>query len=597
MEEKIPSRAEADPAYTWALTDLFADDAMWEKACRDLGAQLEKAKEYDGTLGESAAALYGCCALMTDINVKLGDVYGYANRRYDEDTANSASQAMLAEASSLLADCSSALSFADPQILAIPDETLERFFDDEPALKAYRRSLGEIRRFKDHVLTPAEENLLAAAGRLARSPEAIFSMMNNADAVYPPVIADDGSELALTNGSLVPLLQSSDRRIRRDAFMNFYHTLAKNRNTYGAVLAAQVDQLRFFADARRYPSALEASLFGSGVPAAVYTNLICAVHENMDKMYRYMDLRKRLLGLDKLHMYDLYTPIVQDTQMKITFEEAEQMVLAALAPLGDDYLAILREGFEGRWIDVYENTGKRSGAYSAGHSVHPYVLLNYKDDLNSVFTLAHEMGHAAHSYLSHKYQAPQDSQYVIFVAEVASTCNEALLMQYLLGQTTDKRERAYLINYFLEQFRTTLYRQTMFAEFELKINEAAAAGTGLTAAYFCELYHGLNELYYGPDVAIDPEIDLEWARIPHFYYDFYVYQYSTGFSAAIALSRRILTGGPDAVEDYVGFLKGGCSKDPISLLKDAGVDMSTPAPVDEALDLFGELLDEMEELI
>ena len=355
--------------------------------------------------------------------------------------------------------------------------------------------------------------------------------------------------------------------------------------------------LSFYAKARKYNSTLEAALSETDVPVEVYRNLIDTVHSNMEYMYDYVKLRKKLLGVDELHMYDLYTPIVADFDMEITFEQAKETVLRALEPMGEEYIAILKEGFENRWIDVYENEGKASGAYSAGARPHPYVLLNHKDTLDCMFTLAHEMGHAIHSYLSNKTQPPVYSGYVIFVAEVASTCNEALLMQYLLKHTDNKQEKAYLINYFLEQFRTTLYRQTMFAEFELKINEQVANGETLTADGLNKLYRELNELYFGDGIVIDSEIDLEWARIPHFYYDYYVYQYATGYSAAIALSQRILNEGEPAVKDYLKFLSGGCSTDPISLLKIAGVDMTTSKPVSEALELFGELITQMDELL
>ena len=389
---------------------------------------------------------------------------------------------------------------------------------------------------------------------------------------------------------------SEDRELRKSAYESLYHGFADYKNTLAAVLNTQGKKLKFFADARKYPSTLDAALDVTNVPTSVYTNLIEAVHQNMDKMHRYVRLRKKLLGVDELHFYDVYTALVDGVDKHIPFSEAKQTVYDALAPLGEDYRAILKKGFESRWIDVYQNVGKRSGAYSAGAAVHPFVLLNYTGTLDSQFTLAHEMGHALHSYYSNKHQNPIDADYVIFVAEVASTCNEALLMQYLLGKTTDKKERAYLINHFLDQFKGTLYRQTMFAEFELNIGRMAQQGKTLTADVLCAEYRRLNEMYFGPDMVVDDEIAMEWARIPHFYYNYYVFQYATGYSAAIALSRRILREGESAVKDYFGFLSGGCSKSPIDLLKGAGVDMTSPEPVDQALQLFGELLDEMEKL-
>ena len=492
---------------------------------------------------------------------------------------------------------SAATSFETPEILSISDETLDGFFAAEPKLERYRRYLWNIRRRKEHVLSPAEEKLLAAAGEMANAPDDIFSLFADADLTFPDAVDSRGNRLPLSQGTFVSYEESADRALRKSAFENFYHTFGSFQNTVAAILASQVKQLQFFSEARKYDSSMEASLDVTNVPTSVYLNLIEAVHQNMDKMHRYVRLRKKLLGVDELHFYDVYAPLVDGVDRKIPFAEAKQTVYDALAPMGESYRKILKEGFDNRWIDVYQNEGKRSGAYSAGARVHPYVLLNYTGTLDSQFTLAHEMGHAIHSYLSNRTQNPIDADYVIFVAEVASTCNEALLMEYLLGKTTDKKERAYLINHFLEQFKSTLYRQTMFAEFELNIGRMAKEGKTLTADVLCAEYRRLNEMYFGPDMVIDEEIALEWARIPHFYYNYYVFQYATGYSAAIALSRRILREGEPAVRDYVGFLSGGCSKSPIDLLKGAGVDMTSPEPVNQALSLFGDLLDEMERLM
>ena len=432
---------------------------------------------------------------------------------------------------------------------------------------------------------------------MANAPDTIYGMLTDADLTFPDVADAEDNLHPLSQGTYISYMESSDRVLRKNAFETLYHTYGAFKNSISAVLSAQVKQLQYFAQARKYTSSLEASLDATNVPVAVYTNLIEAVHKNLDKMYRYVDLRKKLLGVDELHMYDLYTPLVAGVDNKTPIEEAKKNVYDALAPLGDDYRKILQEGFDNRWIDIYENAGKRSGAYSAGAKVHPFVLLNYTGTLDSQFTLAHEMGHALHSYLSNKHQNPLDSEYVIFVAEVASTCNEALFMEHLLSKTTDKKERAYLINHFLEQFRSTLYRQTMFAEFELNIGKMAQEGSALTPDVLNAEYRRLNRLYYGESIVLDDEIDMEWMRIPHFYYNYYVFQYATGYAAAIALSRRILREGETAVKDYLEFLSGGCSKSPIDLLKGAGVDMSTTKPVEEALALFGELIDEMEALM
>lgn len=597
MEKKIPVRSEADPKYTWALEDVYANNDVWkadlEKA-RALPAQLAA---YKGHLGDSAQKLLEFLQLGDGISVLFDSLYGYAQRRSDEDTANSLYQGMTSQAMSAMVAVDAASSFETPELLAIPDDKLEQFYQEEPALETYRLALTRIRSKRAHILSDAEEKLLAAAGEMSQAPDSVYSVFADADLKFPSATDKDGNSHPVTHGTYIPLMHSADRVLRKAAFASLYSVYGQFRNTAAALLSAQVKQLKFYADARKYDSTLQASLDGNYVPTEVYTNLISAVHENMAPMYRYVDLRRKLLGVDELHMYDLYTPIVSDVDVNIPYEEAKQTVYDALACMGDDYRAILKEGFDNRWIDVYENVGKCSGAYSAGLRKHPYVLLNYSGTLDSMFTLAHEMGHAIHSYLSNKHQPVAYSNYSIFVAEVASTCNEALLMQHLLKTTKDKKRRAYLINYFLEQFRTTLYRQTMFAEFELEINRRNEAGESLTAEVYNQIYHDLNVRYFGDGIVIDPEIDLEWARIPHFYYDYYVYQYATGYAAAIALSRRILREGEPAVRDYLEFLSGGCSKDPISLLRGAGVDMATTQPITEALRLFDELIDEMEQLL
>ncbi len=595
--KKIPERSEVREEDKWAISDIYATDELWE-------ADLEKAKKltseyaaFAGKLGQSAEQLLGYMELEEKVAVLADALGNYAMRRSDEDARVSKYQAMVGRVMSAYVELNSASSFATPEIMAISDETMEQFYADCPALERYRRCLDNIRRRRAHVLSPAEEKLLAAAGEMASAPDNIYGMFNDADVTFPDAVDSEGNRHPLSQGTYISYMESSDRALRKSAFENLYHTYGAYKNTISAVLSAQVKQLQFFAQARKYNSSLEASLDATNVPVAVYTNLIEAVHKNMDKMYRYVDLRKKLLGVDELHMYDLYTPLVEGVAKHATIDEAKQTVYDALAPLGDDYRKILKEGFDNRWIDIYENAGKRSGAYSAGARVHPFVLMNYTGTLDSEFTLAHEMGHALHSYLSNRTQNPLDAEYVIFVAEVASTCNEALLMEYLLGKTTDKKERAYLINHFLEQFRTTLYRQTMFAEFEMNIGKLAQEGTALTPDVLNAEYRRLNRLYFGENIVLDDEIDMEWMRIPHFYYNYYVFQYATGYAAAIALSRRILREGESAVKDYIGFLSGGCSKSPIDLLKGAGVDMSTTKPVEEALALFGELIDEMDALM
>jgi len=599
MEEtnKIRTRAEIPVEDTWATEDMYASDEAWEQELATLEADKQELLTYAGRLGESGQTLYNYLSGMEKVNVKVELLANYCMRKADEDTRNATYQAMSGKFMSVVVALSAAGSFETPEIMAISDETLEGFYEACPELERYRRYLTDMRRLKAHTLSAAEEKLLAAAGEMASAPDDIYGMFADADLTFPDAVDAQGKTYPLAQGNFVSYEESPDRVLRKSAYENVYHSFGKFKNSAAAMLNAQNKQLKYFAEARKYPSAFEASLNRTNVPTSVYLNLIEAVHQNMDKMHRYVRLRKKLLGVDELHFYDVYTALVEGVDKKIPFAESKQTVYDSLAPLGEDYRKILKEGFENRWIDVYQNEGKRSGAYSAGASVHPYVLLNYTGTLDSQFTLAHEMGHALHSYLSNKNQNPMDAGYVIFVAEVASTCNEALLMEYLLGKTTDKKERAYLINHFLEQFKGTLYRQTMFAEFELNIGRMVQEGKTLTADVLCAEYRRLNEMYFGPDMVVDDEIAMEWARIPHFYYNYYVFQYATGYSAAIALSRRILKEGAPAVKDYINFLSGGCSKSPIDLLKGAGVDMTSPEPVAQALQLFGELLDEMEALV
>ena len=596
--QSIPKRSEVPEEMTWNLKDMFESDQAWMAEYEAMKEFPAKIAAFQGTLARSAQDLLAWFRLQDEIELRLSVLMGYASCKGDEDTGNSFYQDVRGKAMNVYVSIASAAAFATPEIMAIADETLDRFYAQQPELETYRRSLYQIRRRKDHILSPAEERLLASAGEMANASENIAGVFRNADQIFPDVTDSQGSVHPLTDATFVPLLTSPDRELRRRAFETYYKQLGQYKNTIAATLDGQFKQLCFFANARHYDSTIQASLDATEVPVPVYMNLIEAVHNNLDKMYRYVALRKKLLGVDELHMYDVYTPIVADADQAITYEQAKETVLEALQVLGDDYVALLKEGFSNRWIDVYENVGKRSGAYSSGNSrPHPYVLLNHKDNLDCQFTLAHEMGHALHSYHSCKYQPVSTSDYVIFVAEVASTCNEVLLMRHLLKKTTDKKQRAYLINHFMDQFKGTVYRQTMFAEFELAMGKMAESGQALTADALCQKYHALNKLYFGPDMVSDDQIALEWARIPHFFYNYYVFQYATGFSAAVAIANRILKEGAPAVADYKKFLSGGCSTDPISLLKIAGVDMSSPEPVNSALALFGELVDEMEQLV
>ena len=593
---KILKRSEIPVEHTWATEDLYPSDAAWEADLVKMMEEGEHCASFAGKLN-TAEGLY--TFLYTDemAGERISRLGNYCMRKGDEDTRNPVYQAMNGKFRSSIVKISSACSFATPEIMDISDDELEKFYVEKPELERYRRYLTNVRRMKEHTLSAAEEKLLAAAGEMSGAPSNIYSMFANADIKFADAVDSSGKTYPVRQGNFVSLEESSDRVLRQSAYESLYGSFNDYKNTAAGLLNAQNKQLKFFAEVRKYDNAFEASLNRTNVPTSVYLNLIEAVHQNLDKMHRYVRLRKKLLGLDDLHFYDIYLPLLNELDKHISIEEAKKTVYEACAPLGKDYQDVLKHAFENRWIDVYPNEGKRSGAYSAGAKVHPYVLLNHTGTLGSQFTLAHEMGHAMHSYLSNKHQNPIDANYVIFVAEVASTCNEALLMEYLLNKTTDKKERAYLINHYLDQFKGTIYRQTMFAEFELNIGRMVAEGKSLTADILSAEYKRLNEMYYGPDMIVDDQIAVEWARIPHFYYNYYVFQYATGYSAAIALSRKVLDGGEKELNDYLGFLSGGCSKSPIELLKGAGVDMTSPEPVNQALELFGRLLDEMEELM
>lgn len=594
----LPKRSEVDKKYTWAIEDLYSSDEQWQVEYNKVKEMLPGIIEYQGRLSKSGELLFGFLQTADEISKLMERVYVYANQKYHEDTANPVYQDLSNKASALSVQVNSAMSFATPEILTIPLETISQFQAENQGLAEYDFYLKDILRLKPHVLSGEMETLLADAGEIGDGASNIFSMFNNADIKFPEIEDENGNTIQITHGRYGQLLESADRRVRRDAFQGVYATYKSYRNTLAASFSANVKQEVFFTKARKYNSTLERALNAGNIPTEVYTNLIDAVHENLPLMHRYVALRKKLLGLEELHMYDLYAPLVADMKMEIPFEEAKSIVAKGLEPLGEDYQKVLQEGFGNRWIDIYENENKRSGAYSWGaYGTHPYVLLNYNDTLDNVYTLAHEMGHAIHSYYSDMTQPYVYAGYKIFVAEVASTCNESLLIDYMLKNTDDKKQKAYLINHFLEKFKGTLFRQTMFAEFEMITHKLVEDEESLTADALCKIYHDLNVKYFGDGVVIDSEIDMEWSRIPHFYNAFYVYQYATGYSAAIALSRRILNEGAPAVEDYIRFLSGGSSNYPIELLKGAGVDMSTKEPVHQALQLFEELLGQMEELM
>ena len=592
------SRDEIDERYRWDLSSIYADDEAFLAALEEAKGCATKLAAYRGKISQSPEELLAYLQLSDEAGVELGKLVNYAQRKLDEDTRKATYQDYSAQVISVYTEVSSATSWFAPELLKLDDAQMEQFFVACPELELYRRALHMVFRQRGHILGDAEEELLARAQDMAMQPEHIFSLFNDADLTFEDAIDAQGETHPVTHGSYVPLMMSDDRALRKSAYTSLYAAYEQFRNTAAATLGAQAKQLKFYTDARKYPTALEYCLDQNEVPTEVYTNLISCVHEHFAPMHKYVELRKQVLGVDELHFYDLYVPIVEDVDMEFTYEEASDLILEALEPLGEGYLEIVREGLSKRWIDVYETPGKRSGAYSAGgYGMHPVILMNFQGQLDDVFTLIHEMGHSIHTYLSCKTQPSVYSDYVIFVAEVASTVNEALLTQHLLKTRTDPRERAYILNHFLEQFKGTLYRQTMFAEFELAFNEIAARGEGITAEALGEIYRELNASYYGPDIVVDDQIAVEWARIPHFYYQYYVYQYATGFSAAIALSNRILKEGASAVADYLGFLSGGSSKTPIELLKGAGVDMTTPEPTAQALAYFDELVDEFADAV
>lgn len=590
------SREEIDEQYRWDLSSIFESDEAFLAALEEAKKLPPRFASFQGKISASAVELLAYLKLDDEAGLILTKLANYAERKSDEDTRESRYQDYSSQVMTLWVSLSSASSWFTSELLSLSEQEMEGFYSQEPELELYRRCLDVIFSRREHVLSPAEEKLLAAAGDMANQPDNIFSLLNDADLTFPDAHDAKGAAHPVTHGSYIPLMMSADRTLRESAYESLYSSYRQFRNTFAATLGAQNKQLKFFAEARRYESALEAALSANEVPTQVYTNLIETVHNNMDAMYKYVALRKELLDVNELRFSDLYVPIVDDVELTFTYEEACDIILEALRPMGENYLALVRRGLSERWIDVYETPGKRSGAYSAGgYGMHPVILLNFQGKLDDVFTLIHEMGHSIHTYLSCANQPVCYSDYVIFVAEVASTCNEALLTRYLLDHAKNERERAYFLNHFLEQFRATLYRQTMFAEFELKVAELTAQGAGITADALCGIYKELNAQYFGDGIALDENIALEWARIPHFYYRFYVYQYATGFAAAIALSQRILDLGEQGREDYLGFLKGGSSKPPIDLLRGAGVDMLSPEPVEDALKLFDEMVDEMAE--
>ena len=598
MAKELLKREEVRVEDTWNLEDMYPSAKEWEEDLNKVRELAEQIAGMEGHLADCAGNLLKVLEKSAELGEKMELAYNYAERLFDQDQKNNKHQAMSAKAMSVYAQVSGQIAYLEPEIIGIDDERLETFYREEPGLELYRGQIREIRRLKEHCLSAEMEKFMAATTEMRNTASDTFSVINNADFQFPEVEDEKGEKVRITHGRYGILMESADRRVRKESFEKMYSVYQQYINTLASLYNGQVKMLIFCAQARKYGSTLEAAVTANDVSPEVYHNLVETVGKNLDKLHRYVSLRKKCLGVDELHMYDIYTPMIPDAAREISYEEAKETVLKALAPLGEDYLAKLREGFENRWIDVYENQGKRSGAYSAGaYGVHPYVLLNHTGTLDSMFTLAHEMGHALHSCYSNENQPYIYADYKIFVAEVASTTNEILLMEYLLKNTTDQKERAYLLNHYLDSFKGTVFRQTQFAEFEMLSNALCESGESLTAGNLNEMYLKLNQKYYGPEMISDEQIAYEWSRIPHFYYNFYVYQYATAFSASVAIAKSILREGAPAVERYKKFLSGGCSMAPVELLKIAGVNLETPEPIEQAMQAFGEILDEMEQLV
>ena len=594
----MKKRSEADSKYTWKLEDMVAEDSQLEQMFKEASGEISEYASYKGRLAGSADTLYACLLFDDKLSQKIERLYVYARMRSDEDTTVQRYQDMFSRAQTLSYRAAENSSFLVPEILSMDRELLEQYMAADNGIGHFKRALEIILARRDHTLSGEMEELLAQSYDATQGASQIFTMFNNADVKFPVITGESGEGIQITHGNYISLMENQDRRIRKDAFEGLYSVYEQFSNTLAAAFSSNVKQAVFYAKAKKYASSREYYLADNEVPELVYDNLVKAVRENIVKLHEYTRVRKDVLGVDELHMYDLYVPMVAAADRRYTYEEAKSIVLEGLAPLGEEYLSLLKQGFDSRWIDVYENEGKRSGAYSWGtYGSHPYVLLNFHGTLNDVFTLAHEMGHSIHTWYSDRNQPFTYAGYKIFVAEVASTCNETLLIRHLLKKAGSREEKAYLLNHFLESFRGTLFRQTMFAEFEDMAHKKAARGESLTAESLCSIYRQLNADYFGPAMTVDRQIDYEWERIPHFYTPFYVYQYATGFSAAVAISSRIMSGEPGALEGYKKFLSGGCSMKPIDLLKLCGVDMSTTRPVDEALGFFGELIEEFKKCI
>ena len=599
MAKEVLLRDQVPEELTWDLTTIFTSDEEWEKEFKAIEALEEKAKDYEGKATQSAQSLYEALQFSDQLNERFSKLYVYSHLKHDQDTTNGKYQAMDSRVRSLGAKLGAAWSFLTPEILTLDEETINQYVASYEPLQLYGQMLKELNMGRPHILSAMEEQLLAQMSEVTGVSSETFSKLNNADLEFPKIKNEEGEEVRVTHGSYISFLESADRDVREAAFKAVYETYGKFRNTFASTLAGNVKAQNVRARIRKYDSARHAAMSNNFIPEKVYDQLISTIHEYLPLLHRYVALRKEVLGLDELHMYDLFTPLVKETKMDMPYEKAKELMVESFAPLGEEYQESVRKGLESRWVDVMENKGKRSGAYSSGtYGTNPYVLMNWQNNVDNLFTLAHEFGHSMHSYYTRANQPYPYASYSIFVAEVASTCNEELLFDYLLKTLDDPQQKIYLLNHWLDSFRGTVFRQTMFAEFEHMIHEMDANGEALTADRLTEVYYDLNVKYFGDAMTVDEEIGLEWARIPHFYYNYYVYQYATGQSAATALSKKILEEGEPAVERYINnFLKAGCSDFPIEVLKAAGVDMESPEPIAQACKVFEEKLNELEKLL
>lgn len=582
--------------YKWNLDDMYQDKGQIKRDIEFIENSYNKFKEYRGRLSESKEIFYSVLKLMEDTSRILSHYYVYTHMKHHEDTRINENQAFSTKSEMMSTELGKATAYIVPEIIAMDENTLLSFLEDEK-IYYYKKMIDEILRDKPYTLSDKEEQILAAVSELTSTPENTYEMLTYADMEFPEIEDEDGKKVKLTHFNYSTYIKSKDRRVRKEAFEAEFNTYKKYSNTFASTLFGGIKSEVFGSSIRKFPSAIFASLYADNISVDVYYNLISSIHDNIPVLDKYNAVKKKYFGLDEMHMYDLYLPMARDFNMEIKYEDAQNIILEALKPMGEYYVNLIRRAFSERWIDVYENEGKRGGAYSWGsYNSHPYILMSYKDDLNSLFTLIHELGHSIHSYLSRENQPYIYSSYKIFVAEVASTVNETLLIKYLLNKSKDINEKIYLLNYYLEQYRTTVFRQTLFAEFEKITHEKVESGMPMTADDFTRIYYDLNKLYYGNSCVVDDLVGIEWARIPHFYSNFYVYKYATGFSAASVLSNKILEGG-ESVEKYIEFLKSGGSEYPLEQLRKAGVDMEKKEAVDSSLVIFSELVDELEQLI